>query len=173
MSGYATNGLQAAALPLTGNELIAADTQLPNGTYPESEAISVSQLANYAVNQPGLSVVATADNGTTQTLTAAMVSSPNATYVVHTSTGGTTPSLTLPLVTALVAALPNAPVNYSYRLHVINSNSGTATIVTNTGWTLTGTLTLATNTTRDFLVTITSVANATATAVSIGTGTYS
>jgi hypothetical protein len=115
------------------------------------------------------SIVATADNGTTQTLTAAMITGGNLTY--HTSTGGTTPSLTLPLGTAMDTALPNAPIGASYTLRIINTNSGTATIVTDTGWTLTGTLTLATNTTRDFVITRT--AAGTYTGVSVGTGTTS
>lgn len=175
MSGYTTNGLPAAVLPLTGAELIAADTQLAQGIAPESEAVSTAQLATFANNAAGFAVVATADNGTTQTLTAAMISAPNARFVSHVSTGGSTPSLTMPLATALLAALPNAVVGTSYVLRFINTNSGTTTIVTNTGWTLTGTLTLATNTTRDFLVTLTNITTGSvaATGVSIGTGTTS
>lgn len=114
-------------------------------------------------------VVATADDGTTQTLTAAMVVGGNLTY--HVTTGGTTPSLTLPLGTAIDTALPDMRVGQSYVLRIINSNSGTATVVTNTGWTTTGTLTLATNTWRDFVVTKTGTG--TYTLVSVGTGTNS
>jgi len=98
-----------------------------------------------------------------------MIVGGNLTY--HTSTGGSTPSLTLPLGTAMDTALPNAAIGASYTLRIINANSGTATIVTNTGWTLTGTLTLATNTTRDFVITRT--AAGTYTGVSVGTGTTS
>ena len=54
-SGIFTNGVPPAGgtqypttLPLTGNELIPADTQLPSGQNPQSEAISVSQLAGFA-----------------------------------------------------------------------------------------------------------------------------
>ena len=47
MSGFTTNGLPLAAAPLTGNEQIAADTQLTAGATPESEAITVSQLKSY------------------------------------------------------------------------------------------------------------------------------
>lgn len=113
--------------------------------------------------------VATADNGTTQTLTAAMITGGTPTY--HTSTGGATPSLTLPLATAIDTAFPNIQTGQSYVLRVINANSGTATIVTNTGWTLTGTLTLATGTWREFVITRTGVG--TYSAVSVGTGTTS
>ena len=169
MSGFTTSGLPAATLPLTGLELISADTQLAQGINPESEAISTAQLANF----PGFVAIATADNGTTQTLTAAMIAVANAKFVAHVTTGGATPSLTLPTVAALLAAFPNLQVGTSYVLRVINSNSGTATVVTNTGWTTSGTLTAATNTTRDFAVTVTSVSAATATITSIGTGTNS
>ena len=114
-------------------------------------------------------VVGTADNGTTQTLTAAMISGGN--FTSHLSTGGTTPSLTLPLGSSMDTALAGMAVGQSYVLRVINANSGTATIVTNTGWTLTGTLTLLTNTWRDFVVTKTGTA--TYTAVQVGTGATS
>lgn len=46
-AGAYTNGFPVATVPLTGNELIPADTQLPNGVYPQTEAISVSTLKNY------------------------------------------------------------------------------------------------------------------------------
>lgn len=114
-------------------------------------------------------LVATADNGTTQTLTTAMVTGGLQTF--HASSGGTTPSLTLPLGTDMDTALPDMRVGQSYLLRVINSNSGTATIVTNTGWTLTGTLTLATNTWREFVITKTGTG--TYTGASVGTGTNS
>jgi hypothetical protein len=127
--------------------------------------IGVIQQAIVGAN----SFIATADNGTTQTLTAAMIVGGNITY--HTSAGGSTPSLTLPLATAIDTALPDIRPGQSYTLRVINTNSGTATIVTNTGWTLTGTLTLATETWRDFVVTKTGTG--TYTGVSVGTGTNS
>lgn len=175
MSGYTTNGLPAAVLPLTGNELFAADTQLTQGIAPESEAVSSAQLAVFVANSAGFAAIGTADNGTTQTLTAAMISAPNARFVSHLSTGGATPSLTLPLATALLAALPNVVVGSSYLLRIINNNSGTATVVTNTGWTTSGTLTLATVTTRDFVVAFTNITSGSvaATLTSVGTGTTS
>lgn len=114
--------------------------------------------------------VATADNGTTQTLTAAMLS--GGANVYHTSAGGATPTLTLPTAAAFLAANPGLnAVGKSMRIRFINTNSGTATIATATGWTLTGTLTLATNTWRDFIVTLT--AAGALSAVSVGTGSNS
>lgn len=110
--------------------------------------------------------IATADDGTTQTLTAAMVVGGNITY--HQTLGGTTPSLTLPLGADMDTALPNMVTGQSYTLRIINTNSGTATVVTNTGWTLTGTLTLLTNTWREFVITRTGVG--TYTGKQVGTG---
>lgn len=59
-AGNLTNGLPVAGgsqypttLPLTGNELIPADTQLPSGLNPQSEAVSVSQIAAYIGNTRG------------------------------------------------------------------------------------------------------------------------
>lgn len=118
---------------------------------------------------PTAQKVATNDNGTTQTLTAAMLSGGD--EVFHTSTGGATPSLTLPLATDFIAANPGLAIGQSMRVRIINNNSGVATIVTNTGWTLTGTLTITNGLWREFVVTRT--AAATLSGVSVGLGTTS
>lgn len=47
MSGWLTNGLPQATLPLTGNERIYADTGLTQGLNPETVAITTSQLSSY------------------------------------------------------------------------------------------------------------------------------
>lgn len=67
-AGMLTNGLPPAGgtqypgtLPLTGNELLPADTALPSGANPASEAISVSQLAQAAA--PYASLRNFLDNG--------------------------------------------------------------------------------------------------------------
>jgi hypothetical protein len=84
---------------------------------------------------------------------------------------------TLPTVAAIMATLSGYAlqdvVGSSYRLHVVNVGTGqTITLVTNTGWTLTGTLfTILNNTWRDFVVQVVSPTAITLT--SIGTGTYS
>jgi hypothetical protein len=85
---------------------------------------------------------------------------------------------TLPTVAATVAAqvAPFASqdvVGWWYRLRIVNVGSGqTITVVTNTGWTLTGnSFAVANNTFRDFVVQI--FTPTTATLTSIGTGTYS
>lgn len=44
MSGWLTNGVPLAVLPLTGNERFPLDTNLSAGAAPEQEAVSISQL---------------------------------------------------------------------------------------------------------------------------------
>lgn len=61
--------------------------------------------------------------------------------------GGASVALTLPLVSDIHAALPDAPVNTSFEFTVINVGSAAAadvyTVTTNTGWTLTGHMAVA------------------------------
>lgn len=44
MAGFSTNGIVAATGPLTGTERISADTGLAGGAYPQTEAVTVSQI---------------------------------------------------------------------------------------------------------------------------------
>jgi len=82
-------------------------------------------------------------------------------------------NLQLPLGTALAAALHAPTVGTSYRLRICNAQGGAFafTVVTNTGWTLTGTMTIAQNTWREFVVTMTAVG--VFSIKSVATGTYS
>jgi hypothetical protein len=112
---------------------------------------------------------------TSATLTAANITG-GATEVTLNLTGTLTgaSNATLPTVANLIAAIsPTAVAGQTYKLRIINSSSGNFawTVVTNTGWTLTGTMSVADNTWRDFYVTITS--GTTATLQSVGTGTNS
>ncbi len=101
-------------------------------------------------------LVGTADNGTSQTLTPAMIASTGGgVWVYHTSTGGATPSLTLPLAADIISYIPGWTIGDAYSLRIINSNSGVATVVTNTGVTLTGTATINNGSEADFVVTYT------------------
>lgn len=59
-AGLFTNGVPQAGgvqyqttLPLTGNELLPADTQLPGGLNPQSESISTGQLSGLAFGSSG------------------------------------------------------------------------------------------------------------------------
>lgn len=109
--------------------------------------------------------VGTADDGTSQTLTAGMVTG-SPVFVSHTSTGGTTPSLTMPLATAIIAAYTGWVIGNSYHLRIINNNSGIATIVTNTGITTSGTLTIAPGGAADFVIRMSAAATVTMTNIS-------
>ena len=76
---------------------------------------------------------AATDLTTTTNLTAAQL----ATTIINYAGAGH--SLTMPLATALDTALPNFPINSSFDFSVI-AVGGTATLVTNTGWTIVGSL---------------------------------
>ena len=82
-------------------------------------------------------------------------------------------ALTLPTVATLLATLTpaQAVVGSSTVLRVYNSSGFTATMTTNTGWTITGTAAVATLVWRDYQVTINTVgASPTATLQNIGAG---
>ena len=71
-SGFFTNGVPPAGgtqypstIPLTGNEQIPADTELTNGQNPQSEAITVNQLAANDNAQPSRGNVLIGGDGTT------------------------------------------------------------------------------------------------------------
>lgn len=141
-----TTNLDTLAL---GGDLTVAGNATVTGTLTAAGIIgSVSEIS---------AKVATADDGTSQTLTAGMVTG-SPVFVVHTSTGGTAPSLTMPLATAIIAANTGWVIGNSYTLRVINGNTGTATIVTNTGITTSGTLTIAAGGQADFVITMTAAA---------------
>lgn len=109
---------------------------------------------------------------TTATLTAANVSGGFASVDLQmTGAMSGDAALTLPLVTDLVAALPNASASTSYRLRITNASSNNQiwTVTTNTGWTLAGTMTIAQNTWREFVVTFSSTSAATLQSVAVGT----
>lgn len=128
--------------------------EISNNLIVDGTLTAASIIGTIASNS---AVVATPDNGTTQTLTAAMVSGGGA-WTFHTSTGGSTPTLTMPLATTLIAAISGWATGDSYVLRIINLNSGTTTVAGNTGLTLTGTATISTNGQADFVITKTGAA---------------
>jgi hypothetical protein len=108
------------------------------------------------------------------TLTAANISGGTVEVTLNlTGTLSGVANAQLPLVSSLVAAIPNAVAGLQYKLQVINSSSANHawTVTTNTGWTLSGTMSINQNTTRDFYLTLTSLTAATL--QSVDTGTYS
>jgi hypothetical protein len=82
-------------------------------------------------------------------------------------------AITLPTVATLLATLTpqQGVIGSAVTLRVMNPSSFTATMTTNTGWTLNGTMTIPTLTFRDFIVQINSVTGATATLQDVGAGT--
>jgi hypothetical protein len=88
-----------------------------------------------------------------------------------TGTLGSGQNVTLPLVTALTAAMATPTIGSSYRLRIINESSANFawTVVTNTGWTLTGTMTINQSTWREFVVTLNTLTTATLQSVAVGT----
>lgn len=122
MSGFTTNGLPAAVPPLTGNEQVAADTQLTQGLAPESEAITVSQLRGYY--RPPVALVSAA-TVTTNALLAELY--------------------TLTLATNATLAVPtNLQSGQSWKLEVTQDAVGARTLTLPTGYKSSGTTTLTT-----------------------------
>jgi len=150
---------------LTGNELIVVD----NGGAVITQA-AASTMAGL-VGATRQSILNTNTIAVAGTLTAANITGASD-FVALSLTGNPAGSaaITLPTVAATVAALPNPLAGQSYVLRVINTgNSGTWTVTTNTGWTLTGTMTVATATWRDFNLALTTTSAAVLTNVGAGT----
>ena len=70
---------------------------------------------------------------------------------------GATSSDTFPTATAIVAAIPDCAVNDAFEFEIINTKSGTITMVAGSGITLAGTTTIATGTSRRYLGIVTAV----------------
>lgn len=82
-------------------------------------------------------------------------------------------AITLPTVATLIATLTpqQAQVGSTIVWRVLNNSTSTATITTNTGWTLTGHVAITTLTWVDYILQLTNVgATPTATLQSVGTG---
>ncbi len=135
------------SLELSADLLVHGDTEIVGTLTAGSIVGSIGTVTAW---------VATPDNGITQTLTAAMVANTGGGVMVyHTTTSGSTPSLTLPLASSIISYIPDWTIGDSYTLRIINANSGVATILTNTGITLTGTATVNNGSQADFVVTYT------------------
>ena len=111
---------------------------------------------------------------TSTTLTSANVTGGGASVdLALTAALGGAANATLPTVTAMVLAIHSATIGTSYRLRITNQSAGAFawTVLTNTGWTVTGTMSIAQNTWREFVVTLNSLT--TATLQNVATGTFS
>lgn len=84
--------------------------------------------------------------GTATTLLAADI-----TGGLVTSSNASAQAVTLPLATDLDTAVPNARTGDSFVFSLIELAAGTATVTTNTGWTLVGSMAVAQNVSGRFL----------------------
>ena len=151
-------------LPLTGNENIPMDTNLPQGVNPASQVATYAQLLQGTINTSantssftaGVSAVDGGEN-LTLLLTGAITSGQN---------------LTLPTAAQLQAAMPiGAVAGYSYVLKFVNvggSSSGVWTIVAGSNDTITGNATVAVAGSRKYLVTWPAAAPTTITLQDLG-----
>lgn len=135
--------------------------------------VAVPDLVNQAI--PARDVYNTITATTTATLAAgSIVGGWEGTTLGAVGTLANATGLTLPTVAATVAAIaPTVVPGQTQRLRVINKSSANfvITILTSTGWTLSGSMTVAQNTWRDFIMTFTSLTAATL--QEVGTGTDS
>lgn len=172
--GFPQAGSVPNTLPLTGNELIPADTQLGNGLAPQTESISINQLAGYNLGDASYSANAAT---TSATATAAqIVGTPPGGFVVLDMTGslGGAANLTTPTAAALIAAAPNLGNTASYTLRIINETAATNawTLVGGTNVTVSGTATIAAASFTDWIVTFNkTAATPTVTIQRAGSGT--
>jgi hypothetical protein len=113
------------------------------------------QLGDGNLNEVVLSVSTVLAKTAAATLTAAELVNDVITY------NGATANLTLPLATDVDTFVSSAKVNSSFQFAIVNTGSNTATVVTNTGWTLVGSMAVATAVSGQFL------------AIKTGTGTWS
>jgi hypothetical protein len=136
-------------------------------------AVWVEYASGGAVVSDSSAKYNSANNAASFTATGAQISGGSA-FVELDLTGNPAgaANVTLPTVANLVAAITGLAPGDSYLLRIKNSaNSNTWTVVTNTGWTLSGTMTIATTAWRDFVLTFTSLSAATLQNAGGSTGT--
>lgn len=121
MSGWLTNGMTAATLPLTGAETFPLDTNAANGAQPQSEAATLFQLKAWLFGNsnvpPTASMFTASCTGAGGTSTATL----NAGYGVLT-----TAALTTVAAASHVITLTNSVVTAN-SLILANVGYGTAT----------------------------------------------
>jgi hypothetical protein len=126
-----------------------------NGALPDQVGLINAILA--ANPWPATTYNVYAGTGAT-TLTQSQTMSAEVTVLAITSLSAGA-AITLPTAAAMLATMTptQGVVGSSTTLRVVNSSGFTATMTTNTGWTLNGTMTVPLNSFRDFFVTCTGV----------------
>jgi len=173
-AGLLTNGLPPAGgtqypstLPLTGNEAFAADTQLPQGLNPASEAVTTGQLAVWL--QPVVT-----SNTSTSAATATVAQMVPTAYgeqaisLLLTGTLSAGANLTTPTAAAIVAAYPFAVagtsnIGQSWVIRISNESSGAYawTLVAGSGVTLPTSVNIPQYGAKSYLVKIVSATSVT------------
>lgn len=96
------------------------------------------------IGQGTIGVVQCRPQGAPTLLTAAATLTPAQLFTRIISYTGAGDNLTLPLATDLDTALPNFPIDSSFEF-TVRATTGTAVVLTNTGWTLVGYFSVAAN----------------------------
>lgn len=163
-AGLYTNGLPAAVAPLTGNETLAADTNLPQGLNPATESITLGQLATWF--RPTVTT-----NTSTSSATATVAQMAPTAYgqqaisLLLTGTLGAGGTLTTPTAAAIIAAVPlpvggasGSNVGSSWVIRISNESSGAYawTLAAGTGVTVPTSVNIPQYGAKSYLVTITS-----------------
>jgi hypothetical protein len=170
-AGFLTNGLPPAGgsqypttVPLTGNELVPADTALPFGLNPASESVSTGQLWTFLVVPQATS----ASNTSSFTATTGQVAPTSAAGarnlgLLLTGVTSTTQTLTTPGATNVYAALALTPgataaseVGQQWILRISNESTASWTIAPGAGVTITGSTTAVGSSAREYLATMAS-----------------
>lgn len=163
-------GLPVTQPPLSGNEQVPVDTNLPGGQAPQTELLWVSNIVT-----SGRNAFSTATNTSAFTATTAQTSGAANVTLSLTGTLSAGAAITLPTAALLVAARSHPYVGETYRLRIINNSSGAFawTVTAGTGDTVTGTATVAQSTWREYMVSFTNVTSGSeaVTFQNIGAGT--
>ena len=158
---------------LIGSLFPAIQGQTPvisdNGSMPDQIGLINALIS---VNPWPATAYNVAANTTAFTATQQQVMAAEQTYLLITSLGACA-AVTLPTVATMLATMTpqQGVIGSTTTLRILNTSGQTATVTTNTGWTLTGHVAILTATWVDYVLQITSVgATPTATLQSVGAG---
>jgi Zn-dependent alcohol dehydrogenase len=150
-TGIAASSTIASVQPGTGvtlnNNMTATATNIAITFAPTVSITAITQ----AISLPSYKYVAVTAN--TSTLVAGDIT--GATEVVLNTSTQATPTFTTRTAAQMIADIPNAQIGMTWKVTVLNRNSGTLTMAAGSGVTITGTATIATVNWKDFICTYT------------------
>ena len=165
--------LKTRIAALIGKLFPAIQGQTPviadNGSMPDQVSLINALIS---VNPWPATAYNVAANTTAFTATQQQVMAAEQTYLNLSSLAGAA-AVTLPTVATMLATLTpqQAVVGSTVVLRILNNSGSTATLTTNTGWTVTGHVAIATLTWVDYVIQLTNVGTTpTATIQSVGSG---